>query len=246
MKLKNKIIVVTGGSGLLGSSLIKKIKEEGAIAINADVNCSNNLGANEIHLDITKEESIQSSVNAIVEKHGKIDGWINNAYPRTSDWGKEYFSNESMESWKQNMDMHLGGYATCCHYALKQMEIQGSGSLVNMASIYGILGADFTVYEGTDMKNVSAYSAIKGGLINLTRFLASYYGQFNVKVNSVSPGGIFDNQNPLFVAQYNKKTPLKRMGNPDEISSGVCFLLSDEASYITGHNLVIDGGWSVV
>jgi NAD(P)-dependent dehydrogenase (short-subunit alcohol dehydrogenase family) len=246
MKLKNKIIVVTGGSGLLGKSILDKIRLEGGTAINADVNGANDLDVNEIQMDITNEESIRLSVDEIVRKHGRIDGWVNNAYPRTKDWGKDYFTNESMESWRANVDMHLGGYATSCQYVLKQMQKQGNGSVVNMASIYGILGADFTVYEGTEMKNVSAYSAIKGGLINLTRFLASYYGPFNVKVNAVSPGGIFDNQNPIFVNNYNKKTPMKRMGTPEEIASGVCFLLSDESSYITGHNLVIDGGWSVV
>ena len=245
-KLKDKVVIVTGGSGLLGSAFISAIVSNGGLVVNSDLQCAKDLDKNQYCCDITDENSIKELINAVVSKFGKIDGWVNNAYPRTTDWGKEDFASESIESWKKNVDMHLGGYAMCCQQVLNQMKKQGSGSLINMASIYGIIGPDFTVYEGTAMKNASAYAAIKGGLINLTRFLASFYGPSNVRVNSVSPGGIFDNQNPIFVEKYSNKTPLKRMGFPADIAPSVVFLLSDDASYITGHNLVIDGGWSVV
>jgi len=244
--LENKIIVVTGGNGLLGSAIIKELKQNGAVAINADISCNKDLEQDEYLCDITKEESIKDLIDAIIQKHSKIDGWVNNAYPRTTDWGKQPFENESMESWQKNVDMHLCGYALCSQLALNQMKIQGFGALVNMASIYGILGPDFTIYEGTSMNNPSAYAAIKGGLINLTKYLAAYYGPYNVRANCISPGGIFDNQNPTFVEKYEKKTPMKRMGLPGDIAPAVSFLLSPGASYITGHNLVIDGGWSVV
>ena len=126
------------------------------------------------------------------------------------------------------------------------MIIQGSGSLINMSSIYGLVGPDFTIYEGTDMTMPGAYSAIKGGLNNLTRYLASYFGKYQVRINTVSPGGIFDNQPESFVNNYNKKVPKKRMVDPKDIVSAVQYLLTDEASYVTGHNLVVDGGWTAI
>jgi NAD(P)-dependent dehydrogenase (short-subunit alcohol dehydrogenase family) len=115
-----------------------------------------------------------------------------------------------------------------------------------MSSIYGLVGPDFTVYEGTGMTMPAAYSAIKGGINNLTRYLASYFGSSQIRVNTVSPGGVFDSQNELFVKNYVNKVPMKRMGMPMDVVAAVFFLLTDESSYITGHNLVVDGGWSAI
>ncbi len=244
--LKDKIIVVTGGKGLIGSAIIKELNMQGAICINADINCEKTIDKLEYNCDITNDDSVKELITQVVKTYSKIDGWVNNAYPRTSDWGKLPFSEEPIESWQKNIDLHLVGYARCSQFALNQMKKQGFGSLINMSSIYGILGPDFTVYEGTSMNNPSAYAAIKGGVVNLTRYMASYYGPSNVRVNCISPGGIFDNQNPVFVENYNKKTPLKRMGLPGDIAPAIAFLISDGASYITGQNLVIDGGWSIV
>jgi NAD(P)-dependent dehydrogenase (short-subunit alcohol dehydrogenase family) len=126
------------------------------------------------------------------------------------------------------------------------MKEQKKGSIVNISSIYGVVGPDFGVYEGTEMTLPAAYSAIKGGIINFSRYLAAYLGPNGVRVNCISPGGIFDNQNPVFVENYNKKVPMKRMGLPIDISPAVTFLLSEEASYITGQNIAIDGGWTCI
>jgi NAD(P)-dependent dehydrogenase (short-subunit alcohol dehydrogenase family) len=126
------------------------------------------------------------------------------------------------------------------------MILKGNGSIINMASVYGMVGPDFGVYNGTGMTMPAAYSAIKGGLINFTRYLASYLGQHNIRVNAVSPGGIFDSQNPVFVENYNKRVPMGRMGNAEDISPVVVFLLSDEAKYITGQNIAVDGGWTCI
>jgi NAD(P)-dependent dehydrogenase (short-subunit alcohol dehydrogenase family) len=126
------------------------------------------------------------------------------------------------------------------------MKRQGFGSLINMSSIYGLTGPDFTIYEGTQMTTPVAYSAIKGGINNMSRYLASYYGPYQVRVNTVSPGGIFDNQPQQFVENYNKKVPMRRMGSPKDIVAAVHYLLTDEASYVTGHNLVVDGGWTAI
>jgi len=242
--IKNKVIVVTGGAGLLGGKIIDVLRAQGAIAISADIKVPDNDELS-IKIDITSEPSVKDAVTAIVAKHGQIDGWINNAYPRTSDWGNK-FEDIKVESWKQNVDMHLNGYFLCCQIVLEHMKKQRSGSVINMSSIYGLVGPDFNVYNGTSMTMPAAYAAIKGGLNNLSRYLAAYYGPYQVRVNTVSPGGIFDNQPQPFVDNYNNKVPMRRMGNPMDIASAVCFLLTDESSYITGHNLVVDGGWTAI
>lgn len=242
--LKDKVIVITGSNGLLGKQFVTSFREQGAIVIAADIVFDIPAEDNLI-IDITDEYSIKEGVLAIVKKYGRIDGWVNNAYPRTKDWGNK-LEDVSFDSWRKNVDMHLNGYFICCQVALEQMKEQGFGSLVNMSSIYGLVGPDFTVYEGTQMTMPAAYSAIKGGINNLTRYLASYYGSYQIRVNTVCPGGIFDNQPETFVANYNKKVPLKRMGNPEDIVSAIHYLLSDESSYVTGHNLVVDGGWSAI
>lgn len=244
-KLDQKIIVVTGGSGLLGKALMERICAEGGTVINGDMQSDSNNAFPFIPLDITEEASITNFIQQVLDQYGRIDGWVNNAYPRTEDWGT-HLEEIPLSSWKSNVDMHLTGYYACCKHALVQMKNQGYGSLVNMSSIYGMNGPDFTVYEGTEIINPVAYSAIKGGILNLSRYLASYYGKYQVRVNCVSPGGIFDHQPKAFVEAYSKKTPLKRMGTPEEIAPSICFLLSDESKYITGHNLVVDGGWSIV
>ena len=242
--IKNKVIVVTGGNGLLGKQMVSTFREQGALVIAADIYFET-LGADDFIIDITNEDSVKNGVAAIVEKYNRIDGWVNNAYPRTKDWGA-MFENIHLESWRKNVDMHLNGYFLCCQVALAQMKTQGSGSLINMSSIYGLVGPDFTIYEGTDMTTPAAYSAIKGGLNNFTRYLASYFGKYQVRINTVSPGGIFDNQPESFIKNYNRKVPMKRMGSPKDIVSAVYYLLSDESGYITGHNLVVDGGWSII
>jgi len=242
--LKDKIIVVTGGNGLLGRELVGYIRGQRGIPVVADIDVKNeNDGA--LKLDITDENSISECIAEILKRHKRIDGWVNNAYPRTKDWGCR-FENIKAESWRKNVDMHLNGYFMCSKAVLEIMKKQHCGSLVSMASIYGMVGPDFSVYDGTSMTMPAAYSAIKGGIINLTRYMASYFGEYNVRVNSVAPGGIFDNQPESFVARYSRKVPLKRMGLPKDIAPAVAFLLSDGAGYITGHNLVVDGGWSII
>jgi NAD(P)-dependent dehydrogenase (short-subunit alcohol dehydrogenase family) len=243
--LKNKVIAVAGGSGLIGREILKKIKASGAIAINADINVDDNLDESNIKLDITDDQSIIDAINQIVSKFGKIDGWVNSAYPRTKDWGNKLESID-FESWRENIDWHLNGYFISSKLVTDQMVKQRHGSLVNLSSIYGMVGPDFTVYENSPMTMPVAYSAIKAGIINLGRYLASYYGKSGVRVNTVSPGGIFDYQPEEFLNRYNKKVPLGRMGEANEIAGPVVFLLSDSASYITGHNLIVDGGWTAI
>ena len=242
--LKNKIIVVTGGSGLLGTAMINDLKLKGATVLNFEVNQLDDLNKGVIGCNVTNDISVKRALDLIIDKFGRIDGWVNNAYPRTSDWGDK-FEQISVESWQKNVDFQMNSVFICAQKVLEIMKQQGRGSLVNIASIYGVVGPDFSVYEGTGMTMPAAYSAIKGGVVNFTRYLASYYAPFGVRVNCVSPGGVFNDQNDIFVKQYENKVPMGRMGKPKEVAGPVSFLLSDESSYITGHNMLVDGGWTV-
>ena len=244
-RLENKIIIVTGGNGLLGSAIVERIKSEGAFCINFEINNKTNDDLSNVRCDITDENSIDDALNLIIAKYNRIDGLVNNAYPRTKDWGNK-FEDVSLDSWRQNVDWQMNSYFYISQQVAIQMGKQKNGSIINMASMYGVVAPDFTVYDGTNMTMPVAYSAIKGGLVNLTRYIAAYFGPQQVRVNTISPGGIFDNQNATFVQNYEKRVPMRRMGTPDDIAPSVAFLLSDDSKYITGQNLVIDGGWTII
>jgi NAD(P)-dependent dehydrogenase (short-subunit alcohol dehydrogenase family) len=245
MRLKDKIILVTGGSGLLGTAIVQQLKGECATVVNVDINTTTSADLSLIRADITDEKSINELVADVKQHFGRIDGLVNNAYPRTKDWGAK-FEDIPYESWKKNVDVQMNSLFYLCQQVTAVMKEQGSGSIVNMTSIYGVVGPDFTVYGDTGMTMPAAYSAIKGGVINFTRYLAAYLGPYNIRINCVSPGGIFDNQNPIFVDNYNKKVPMRRMGLPADIAPSVAFLLSEESKYITGQNLIVDGGWTCI
>jgi len=242
--LKDKVIIVTGGSGLLGKEIIINLKSKGAIAINADINVENDLKNYSLFIDITSEESIENAIELVKEYFGKIDGLVNNAYPRTKDWGAK-FEEISYESWQKNVDMQMNTTFLFIQKIMPEL-LKTKGSIVNMTSIYGVVGNDLTIYENTNIKTAAPYSAIKGGIINFTRYLASYFGRQGIRINCVSPGGIFDNQSENFVSNYERKVPLGRMGKPDDIAPVVTFLLSEDAKYITGQNLIVDGGWTII
>jgi len=244
-RLENKIIIITGGNGLLGKAIINRLISEGAFCINFEINHETNEDLSNVYCDITDSSSIDKALEAVLKKYNKIDGLVNNAYPRTKDWGNK-FEDIVFESWKQNVDWQLNSYFYLTQKIASQMANQREGSIINMASIYGVVGADFNVYEGTTMTMPAAYSAIKGALVNFTRYVASYFGPQQVRVNTVSPGGIFDNQNEIFVNNYCKKVPMRRLGTPEDISPTVAFLLSDDSQYITGQNLIVDGGWTAI
>ncbi len=243
--LNNKIIIVTGGNGLIGKSIVNKLLLAGATTINFDINHDTLEDLSSVKCDITDCESINKAIDLVISKYGKIDGLVNNAYPRSNDWGNK-FENIEYNSWKLNVDWQLNSYFYLTQQVSKHMVFEKCGSIVNMASVYGIVGPDFSVYQNTNMTMPAAYSAIKGGIINFSRYLASYLGPYGIRVNTISPGGIYDNQPSIFVENYNDKVPLKRMGLPEDISPSVVFLLSDDSAYITGQNLAIDGGWTAI
>jgi NAD(P)-dependent dehydrogenase (short-subunit alcohol dehydrogenase family) len=242
---KGKVAVVTGGSGLLGREMAAALLEQGATVYNADIaGLSSRKKIRNLRLDICDEKSIVEAFSKINKEAKQIDILVNSAYPRTPDWGKK-MEDVPFGSWKANLNDHLGGYFLCCREAARYMKKQGGGSIINIGSIYGVIGPDFSLYEGTDMTSPAAYAAIKAGIIGFTRYLASYYGKYHVRANVISPGGVHDRQPKVFVDRYCRKTPLCRMAKPSDLAGAVVFLASDASSYVTGHNLMVDGGLTI-
>ncbi|MBF0386262.1 MAG: SDR family oxidoreductase [Candidatus Omnitrophica bacterium] len=250
-----KVVVVTGGAGRIGKHLAQAFALAGAEVVVADIDekaaaAVSDLLQQQGHramsllLDIADESSIVQCIALLKARFQAIDVWVNNAYPRTADWGVK-LEDIPAESWRKNVDMHLIGYCLCCQKVAEHMKVLGTGSIINISSIYGIIAPDFSVYEGTAMTSAAPYAAIKGGIVQFTRYLASYYGPSGVRVNSVSPGGVFDNQPGSFVKAYISKTPLRRMATVGDVAGAVLFLGSEASAYITGHNLVVDGGYSI-
>lgn len=256
--IKNRTIIITGGTGLLGSVFSKACAEHGANVIIVDINegkanklikrikketKNNNILFQQC--DITNTNDIQNIIDTILNKYGKIDVLVNNAYPRNKNYGRK-FEDVSYKDFCENINMHLGGYFLMTKEISKVMIKQNYGNIINMTSIYGFAVPRFEIYEGTDMTMPVEYAAIKGAIINLTKYLASYLGEYNIRVNAISPGGVFNNQPESFVKKYSKKVVLgKRMANTDDLIGVLLFLLSDDTRYITGQNIVVDGGFTL-
>ncbi len=249
MRLKDKKIMVVGAAGLIGSEITKQLLGEGAKVIAVDPNAEimksvDHLFKVTIGTDINEQEIVEVC-SAASSEHKTIHGFVNCSYPRTKTWGKDIFET-TVEDFRANMDLHLNSYFIWMRSISKVMVEQKQGSIVNFGSIYGMRAPRFEVYAGTTMSNTPTYAAIKSGITHLTKYFASSLGKFGVRANVVSPGGVFDNQNETFVNNYCNMVPLRRMATPQDIAKPTAFLLSDEAAYISGVELPVDGGWTAV
>lgn len=254
--LKNKVAIVTGGAGLIGSKFCGGLAEFGAKVIIADKNkekmdslaeeIRNKYSAEVLPLvvDIIDGNSVEKGVKEVLNKFGKIDILVNSAYIRNKDYGKK-FEDSNFETWQENLDTNIMGNFIVTQIVSKQMMKQKNGNIVNMGSTYGIVAPDFKIYKGTEWSSSSEYPIIKGGIIQFTRYLAVYLAPYNIRVNCISPGGILDNDSEIFLKRYAEKCPLGRKADAQEIVGGLIYLVSDASSYMTGHNLVIDGGWTI-
>jgi len=244
---QHKNVVITGGSGLVGGAVIELFENAGASAFNADIQSGKSENAF-IEFDMADSANLKENVTKIWNRLGKIDIWINCAFPRAKGW-RDDPDNISSEGWDNNVAAHMGGYCRTTLEIAKLMKANKvNGSIVNVSSIFAIVGHDFSVYEGTDIYPALPYSAIKGGINSFTRYAASKFGKEGIRVNSISAGGVANDAitNKKFISQFSKRTLLGRMALPKEIANPILFLASEDASYVTGTNLVVDGGWTTI
>jgi NAD(P)-dependent dehydrogenase (short-subunit alcohol dehydrogenase family) len=262
--LKNKVAIVTGSLGLIGKEHCKALAEAGANVVVADLNEDNcksfakKLGSNHlgISLDVADVNSLNGAKKIILEKYNTIDILVNNAAINdmfespllAAEQSK--FENYPLDLWQKSLNVNVTGVFLCSQVFGTVMAEKKSGSIINIASTYGIVAPDQGIYkdENGNQKfyKSASYPTTKGAVISFTRFLAAYWGEKNVRVNSLSPGGVENNQDEFFINNYSQKTPLKRMATPSDYKGAIIFLASDASSYMTGANLVVDGGWTAI
>lgn len=262
--IQNRVAIVTGACGLLGRNHCEALAEAGGIIVVADIDESKaksyaqQLGSKHlgISIDVADKKSVEFCKTEIIKKFGTIDILVNNAAINdmfenpalAAEQSK--FENYPLEMWQKSLDVNITGVFLCSQVFGSVMASNGTGSIINIASTYGMVGPDQTIYQNKEGEQAfyksAAYPATKGAVINFTRFLASYWGKKGIRVNTISPGGVENNQNEWFVKNYSNKTPLGRMAEPTDYKGALVFLASDASSYMTGANLVVDGGWTCI
>lgn len=260
-RLDNKIAVVCGGLGLLGKEVCIALAQAGAKVIVLDINreqgllfleeCSRRtLSLKFRDFDITNLSLHKSFMESIEYEDGPIGVLVNTAYPRTEDWNNK-LEDVKIDSWRVNVDSQMNSACILTREVAELMKKNRvHGSIINFGSTYGLVAPDFEIYANTDLTCPAAYATIKSGIIGFSRYAASYYGKDGIRINCLCPGGIFGgvikDPKSIFTANYEKKTPLKRMGKPEEIAAAALFLASDASSYITGSSFMVDGGWTSI
>lgn len=255
--LTNKIIIVTGGAGLLGRVFVESIIKNKGTAIIADINPETGiktrnelraeLGSEKIdfvELNIGSKESLNKAIQQVAKEHGKIDAWVNNAYPRNKNYGRKFFEVE-YEDFCENININLGGYFLASQQIALYFKSQGYGNIVNISSIYGLIAPRFEVYEGTPMTMPVEYAVIKSGLLHLSKFMAKQFKGMNIRVNAISPGGIFDNQPQPFLDKYKALSLNKGMLDKRDLTGTLVYLLSDLSTFVNGQNIVVDDGFTL-
>lgn len=267
--LKNKVVLVVGGRGYLGRDFCVHLKKQAATVISADLEKLSKAasesakseavsGVVQKNVDVTNQTSVRQLVEDILGEFGKIDVLVFSVTSKPGDFYSPY-TECSLEGWQSVIKVELDGVFLVTQEVGRVMEKQKQGSIILISSIYGVVGNDQRIYEGANLDGLyadggssqkqifshSVYPAVKGALISLARYLAAYWGNLNIRVNCVSPGGIkHDGENETFVEKYSAKVPLGRKADVNEISGAIIYLASDESSYVTGQNLIIDGGWT--
>lgn len=263
--LTGRVAVVTGGAGLLGAEFCRTLGEAGASVVVADLDAgkagqlAQSLGsagqaAFGVGVDITRPDSVNGLVSAALETFGRLDILVNSAAldpkfdpANQSAQGANAFETYPLESWNQALSVNLTGMFLACQAAVKPMLAQGKGAIINICSMYGLVGPDQRLYERPgqppQFKPVY-YSVTKAGVLGLTKYLATYYAGKNIRANALTPGGVFNQHDEEFLIRYAARSVLGRMANRDEMNGALLFLASDASSYMTGANLVVDGGWT--
>ncbi len=264
--LSGKTALVTGGAGLLGRQFAHTLAEAGANVVVADIrgDAAEEV-ANSIHreldgnalgiaTDVTDKASVDDTVGRAVNVFGGLDILVNNAAldPKfdqaNADQHTNAFEDFPLEEWQRGLDVDLTGLFLCAQAASKPMLARGSGRIVNLCSTYGLVGPDQRLYQRDDdnpqtFKPV-IYSVTKSAVLGLTRYLAAYWGDRGIRVNALTPGGVYVDHDAEFVKRYSARTPLRRMADRSEYSGALLYLVSDASSYMTGSNLIVDGGWT--
>jgi NAD(P)-dependent dehydrogenase (short-subunit alcohol dehydrogenase family) len=271
--LKNKVVLVVGGRGYLGRDFCYSLSSQGAIVISLDMKEASAASLNakatkkmidveQVDIDVTNPDSVKSVIKGVVKKHSKIDVVVYSVSAKPDDFYLPYTECQ-LDGWHKVIHAELDGAFLVTKEVGKVMEQQKGGSIILLSSIYGVVGNDQRIYKGSNLDDVylknnkkgaildkniyshAVYPVVKGGLISLARYLAAYWGDKNIRVNCISPGGVsHEGENEAFVKKYSYRVPLGRKAEKEEISGAVVFLSSDEASYINGQNIIIDGGWT--
>ncbi len=259
LSMTGRVAIVTGGAGHIGYACCEALVQCGASTVIVDRDKDNSLmsadrlrtlapGAPVITMcaDVTNEEDVSRLVTSTLQTLGRIDVLVHCAALTGESALHGYsvpFEMQTLSAWQAAMSTNLTSAFLLARHARAALEQSRNGSIVNVSSIYGIVGPDLSLYEGTHMGNPAAYAATKGGLVQLTKYLATVLAP-GIRVNAVSPGGIERAQPEVFRKRYQAKTPLGRLGKEEDLKGAVAFLASDASAYVTGHNLVIDGGWT--
>ncbi len=259
--LKDKVAIVTGASGLIGKKHCEALDMAGATVVACDLNIDDDYWSMQkkhafLSFDVTKKDQVISGKEKILDKYGKIDILVNNAaindmFENPSMAAEQSkFENYPIEMWQKSLDVNVTGVFICSQVFGTVMAERGTGSIINVASTYGMVGPDQSIYKNPQGRQIffksASYPTTKGAILNFTRFLAAYWGPCGVRVNSLSPGGVENGQEDWFVRNYSAKTCLGRMAGSDDYQGALIFLSSDASSYMTGANLVVDGGWTAI
>jgi len=254
--LKNKIVFIIGGSGFLGQDIAQAFLDFESKVINLDIknNIKNSKKINYYKFDSTDLKNLKKNILKIINKNGIPDVVINASYPHSKNWANSNFTNIQLSNYEKNIKLHLNSFVWSAKIFADIMKAnKKEGSIILLNSIYGIIAQDQKNYKNTNMKENLTYSVIKGGITNFVRQMASYYGQFKIRVNTICLGGIkghvqsiSSKQSKIFIRQYVSKTPLGRMGESKDTIGAIILLSTDKSSYITGTNLIIDGGYTIV